>query len=139
MALRNQNLFEQLDDLFAEESNDTDITEDSLSSYNDSYDASATPATSLYNHSVPSSPLKTSHAKTAPVFNRNAFCRQLSVAADLHNNLTNIMDCLEDMVLQETEQLEKELQNFVLDMQNSVPMNTYTLRVFPQKVPRRSP
>lgn len=132
MAPRTQNLFDQLDDLFVEESNDTDTTEDSNFSYNDSYEASATPATSIYNPSLPPSPLKQRHARRAPVFNHEAFRRQLRMASDSHNNLTNIVDCFEDMVLQETQQLEKELLQFVTDMQNSVPMNTYALRVFPR-------
>ncbi|KAK6455740.1 uncharacterized protein RJT20DRAFT_135731 [Scheffersomyces xylosifermentans] len=53
--------------------------------------------------------------------------RQLSEKKD---NLMNILDCLSDMAIQENEQLNDFLEEFIQDVEKSVPCNTYTVKNF---------
>lgn len=46
-----------------------------------------------------------------------------------HENLNNILDCMDDMIQQETKLIEEQLQNFITEVTRSVPYNSFDIRL----------
>lgn len=125
MGKATQDLCNQLDNLL---DINFDTTYDEAESDRSSLQLTETKQTSVYNSS-PNSPLK----KRA--FNHDKFQKRLTMNKSINTNLLTMLDCLEDMLLHDYDQMETELNKLLDDLQ--VPLNTVSVPI--NFLPKRCP
>lgn len=61
------------------------------------------------------------------VHNHQSFQKQINIGMMNIKNLGNVLDCVEDLLLQENQMIEEELANVMREIEDSIPNNTYNL------------
>lgn len=117
MGKATQDLCNQLDNLL---DINFDTTYDEAESDRSSLQLTETKQTSVYN-STPNSPLK------RKAFNHDKFQKRLAINKNINTNLLTMLDCLEDMLLHDYDQMETELDKLLDDLQ--VPLNTVSVPI----------
>lgn len=132
---RRQNLLVQLDNLIPEDIADSweaySFQSPSSSSSTSRRSSRNSLASAMTTETVASSIPTTPERKT----NRNHhthFQSQIATGNSSIHNVTNMLDCIEDMIVAETEEIERQLRQFIATIDASVPSNTYVVPVYPQ-------
>lgn len=121
-----QTLLAQLDSLVPE-----DIADSWDSYYSDSTHStrhSLSSAISL--ETVPTSTPNTPVRKPIPRHNHQQFQAQIRSDNANIDKVSNMLDCIKDMIEAETEEIEQQLNQFAESVTTSVPSNTYVVPVF---------
>lgn len=69
---------------------------------------------------LPELPKQTCH-------NHRKFQEQLQIGLSNARNMTNVLDCVEDLLVQENQIIEAELAKIVREIEDSVPNNTFII------------
>jgi hypothetical protein len=77
--------------------------------------------------SIPTTPLRKSN-----IDHHSLFQSQIAIGNSSIHNVTNMLDCIEDMIVAETEEIERQLRQFIAAVDASVPRNTYVVPVYPR-------
>lgn len=67
------------------------------------------------------------HQKQDPTLGLNSANRQLLHLQSVYSNSRNILDCIEDMINAENKYLLLELSQILLDIESSIPNNTFII------------
>ena len=59
--------------------------------------------------------------------NHQSFQKQINIGMMNIQNLGNVLDCVEDLLLQENQMIEEELANVIREIGDSVPNNTFNV------------
>lgn len=59
--------------------------------------------------------------------NHKSFQNQLHIGLMNVQNLGNVLDCVEDLILQENEMIEEKLTNVIREIEDSIPNNTFSV------------
>lgn len=117
-----QDLFNQLDDLLDKEFDTTydSANETESMSETSSLKLTETEQTSFY-ISTPNSP------KKKVQFNHAKFQKRLQINKSISNNLLSMLDCLEDMLLEDYDLMETEINCLLQDLE--VPLSTVSVPI----------